>query len=76
MQPGPSTVWNRVSSERQKPWQALAAAQIERRISREDVGVTLDRGSYALEAKRTYLSQEFTTGLSHEWVEISFIKKF
>jgi len=55
---------------------ALAAAQIERRISREDVGVTLDRGSYALEAKRTYLSQEFTTGLSHEWVEISFIKKF
>jgi hypothetical protein len=54
----------------------LAAAQIERRISREDVGITLDRGTYALEAKRTYLSQEFTTGLSHEWVEISFIKKF
>jgi lipid A 3-O-deacylase len=62
-------------TDRQSPY-TLTTPQIRRRVSREDVGVTLDRGSYALEAKRTYLSSEFTNQFSHEWVEISFIKRF
>ncbi len=54
----------------------LTSEQIERRVSIENVGFVADWGGFALEAKRVYLSREFTTQLSHEWVEISAIKRF
>jgi hypothetical protein len=54
----------------------LTSEQIERRVSIENVGFVLDCGGFALEVKRVYLSREFTTELSHEWVEISAIKRF
>ncbi len=62
-------------TDRRSPY-TLTTPQIRRRVSHEDVGVTLDRGSYALEAKRTYLGSEFANQFSHEWVEITFIKRF
>jgi lipid A 3-O-deacylase len=54
----------------------LTSEQIERRVSIENVGFVADFGGFALEVKRVYLSREFTTELSHEWVEISAIKRF
>jgi hypothetical protein len=54
----------------------LTTEQIERRVSIEYIGFVLDRGGWAVGAKRVYLSREFTSELSHEWVEISALKRF
>jgi lipid A 3-O-deacylase len=54
----------------------LTSPQIRRNVMRADVGVVLDMGHWALEASRTYVSREFIGGLSHEWVELSVIRRF
>ena len=54
----------------------LTSPQIRRNIMRADIGVTLDMGRWALEVTRTYVSREFIGGLSHQWVELSFIRRF
>ena len=54
----------------------LTSPQVRRNIMRADVGVVLDMGRWALEATRTYVSREFIGGLSHQWVELSFIRRF
>jgi lipid A 3-O-deacylase len=53
----------------------LTSPQVRRSVLRADIGFTIDRGSYALIVTRTYLSREFTGGLSHQWVEISFLRR-
>ena len=43
---------------------------------RGEVGFAADFGRWAVEADRVYLSREFAGGLSHEWVEISVMRRF
>ena len=54
----------------------LTSAQVRRSVMRGDVGFAADFGAWAVEADRVYLSREFTGGLSHEWVEISLMRRF
>ncbi len=54
----------------------IASSQVERRVSIEYVGIAVDRQTFAIEAKRAYLGREFRGGLSHEWVEISVLRRF
>jgi len=54
----------------------LTSEQVRRSVMRGNVGFAVDYGRWAVEADRTYLSREFTTGLSHEWVEISLMRRF
>ena len=54
----------------------LTSPQVRRDVLRADVGVVLDMGRWAVEATRTYMSREFIGGLSHEWVEISVLRRF
>ena len=54
----------------------LTSPQVRRNIMRADVSVVLDLGRWALEATRTYVSREFIGGLSHQWVELSVIRRF
>ncbi len=53
----------------------LTSPQVRRNVLRADIGFAVDRGSYALIVTRTYLSREFSGGLSHQWVEISFLRR-
>lgn len=54
----------------------LTTNEIEHAVLRGDVGLTLERESYALQFTRNFQSREFKSGLSHQWGEISFIKRF
>ena len=54
----------------------LTSPQVRRDVMRADVGVVVDWGRWALKATRTYQSREFIGGLSHEWVELSVIRRF
>ena len=54
----------------------LWSAQVRRSVLRGDVGFAADFGRWAVEADRVYLSREFAGGLSHEWVEISVMRRF
>jgi lipid A 3-O-deacylase len=54
----------------------LTSEQVRRGVARGDVGFAADFGRWAVEADRAYLSREFTSGLSHEWVEISLMRRF
>jgi lipid A 3-O-deacylase len=54
----------------------LTSAQVRRNVMRADIGAVLDRGRWAVTFSRTYLSREFTGGLSHQWVELSLIRRF
>ena len=54
----------------------LTSAQVRRSVMRGDVGFAADFGRWAVEADRVYLSREFAGGLSHEWVEISLMRRF
>ena len=60
---------------RRSPY-TLASPQIRRDVMRADVGFVCDMGRWAVEAARTYLSREFIGGLSHEWVELSVLRRF
>ena len=55
---------------------ALTTARVRRSVARGDAGFAADFGSWAVEADRAYLSREFAGGLSHEWVEISLMRRF
>ncbi len=54
----------------------LTTEEVRRNVMRADVGFAADFGRWVVEADRTYLSREFATGLSHEWVEISVMRRF
>ncbi|MDE2144149.1 MAG: lipid A deacylase LpxR family protein [Elusimicrobia bacterium] len=54
----------------------LTSPQIRRDVLRAYVGFVLDWGRWALDVTRTYQSREFIGGLSHEWVEISVIRRW
>ncbi|MFI5345433.1 MAG: lipid A deacylase LpxR family protein [Elusimicrobiota bacterium] len=54
----------------------LTSPQVRRDVMRADIGVVLDWSRWALRVTRTYQSREFIGGLSHEWVEISVIRRF
>jgi hypothetical protein len=54
----------------------LTTEQVRRSVLRGDAGFAADFGRWAVEADRVYLSREFTTELSHEWVEISAMRRF
>jgi len=54
----------------------LTSPQIRRSVLRGDVGFALDRGGWAVVVTRTYLGREFIGGLSHQWVTISFLRRF
>jgi hypothetical protein len=62
-------------TNRSSPY-TLTTEQVRRNVLRADVGFVADFGKWAVEADRTYLSREFTTELSHEWVEISVMRRF
>ncbi len=53
----------------------LSSARIKRAVFRADLGLTYDRGGWALQATRTFLGPEFAGGLSHQWFELSFLKR-
>jgi hypothetical protein len=55
---------------------ALTTEEVRRSVLRADAGFAADFGRWIVEADRTYLSREFSTGLSHEWVEISVSRRF
>ena len=54
----------------------LTSPQVRRSVLRADLGFAYDRGRYAVIVTRTFLSREFTNGLSHQWVEISYLRRF
>lgn len=54
----------------------LTSPQVRRSVVRADLGFVYDRGRYAVIVTRTFLSPEFTNGLSHQWVEISYLRRF
>lgn len=54
----------------------LTDSEIERGVSREELGVVLDFGGFALEARRVFQSREFGNGLAHQWIELSALKRF
>jgi hypothetical protein len=54
----------------------LSSAQVRRSVMRADVGMVWDMDRWAVAVSRTYLSREFTGGVSHEWVELSFLRRF
>ena len=54
----------------------LPDGQIMRTVARVDVGLSLDLGGWALEFTRTFLSREIRAGRSHQWAELSFLKRF
>jgi hypothetical protein len=54
----------------------LTSPQVRRDVMRADVGFAVDWGRWAVNVARTYQSREFIGGLSHEWVEISVIRRF
>lgn len=54
----------------------LPARAVKRVVARVDVGVVLDRGGFALEFRRVFLSREFAGGLSHQWGQLSVLKPF
>lgn len=54
----------------------LRAGQIERLVTRGDLGFALDRAGYAVVFMRSFQSREFKGGLAHQWGELSFIKRF
>jgi len=53
----------------------LTSPRIRRDVMRADVGFAADWGRWALVVTRTYQSREFIGGLSHEWVELSVIRR-
>lgn len=54
----------------------LSAAQVERAVTRGDIGVVYDRGGVALEYSRSFLGREFRDGLAHQWGEFSVMARF
>ena len=54
----------------------LPDAQIMRTVARVDVGFAVDRGGWVFEFTRTFLSREFRAGRSHQWAELSVLKRF
>ncbi len=54
----------------------LTSPQVRRNVLRADIGLAVDRGRYALIITRTFLSREFVGGLAHQWVELSYLRRF
>lgn len=54
----------------------LDAAAVRRTVFRGDIGACYDAGSFAVSGTRTFLGPEFSTGLSHQWFELSFLRRF
>lgn len=54
----------------------LRAAELDRAVARGDLGVALDRGSFAVIFSRSFQGREFKQGLSHQWGELSVLKRF
>jgi hypothetical protein len=53
----------------------LPSASVRRNVMRADIGAVMDMGRWAVAFSRTYLSREFIGGLSHEWVELSVMRR-
>jgi lipid A 3-O-deacylase len=62
-------------TNRHSPY-TLSAEQIERFVSRADLGIAVDFDRLALEAVWSDLSPEFRNSLTQRWVEISIIARF
>ena len=50
-------------------------SQVRRNVMRAEIGAVLDRGRWAVAFSRVYLSREYIGGLSHQWVELSFLRR-
>lgn len=53
----------------------LPSARVARNVTRAELGAVLDRGRWAVAFSRVYLSREFSGGLSHQRVELSFLRR-
>lgn len=53
----------------------IRPADLERRVSRQTIGAALEFRGWVFRAERVFLSREFREGLSHQWMELTILKR-